>query len=327
MRLLQRKFEVETRYGGGFVQEIDGVGGGRRGGRPVDWFFYVNGIEAETRRRGAPARARRPRVVGPPRLGRRDARPRRRRLLPRAVRVGLEGQAGAGADRLRRERAARVREVQKRLEDAGAKVGGHVDDRLAGGRAACCACSSGRWAEVRRDPAARRSRAGRRSPASSRCRRRRGDRLELLDARGARVRTLGAGSGLVAATSFHDQQPTWVVTGTDAAGVAAAAAALDETRLRDHFAVAIEDGRELPLPLPAAGRRRSDLPPPRQPAARRARRRRLAVLRGRWRAWRCRSSTRSCSARCWSRCCWPAPARASATSSRARCCGACRSRC
>ena len=30
MRLLQRKFEVETRYGGGFVQEIDGVGGGRQ---------------------------------------------------------------------------------------------------------------------------------------------------------------------------------------------------------------------------------------------------------------------------------------------------------
>jgi hypothetical protein len=39
------------------------------------------------------------------------------------------------------------------------------------------------------------------------------------------------------------------VAGTDDAGVAAAAAALDETRLRDHFAVAVEHGRELPLPL------------------------------------------------------------------------------
>ena len=46
MRLLQRDFEVVTRYGGGFVQEIDGVAGGREGGRPVDWFYYVNGIEA-----------------------------------------------------------------------------------------------------------------------------------------------------------------------------------------------------------------------------------------------------------------------------------------
>ena len=46
MRQLQREFTVQTRYGGGFVQEIDGVAGGRREGRPVDWFFYVNGIEA-----------------------------------------------------------------------------------------------------------------------------------------------------------------------------------------------------------------------------------------------------------------------------------------
>ena len=46
MRLLQRDFEVETRYGGNFVQEIDGVAGGREGGRRVDWFYYVNGIES-----------------------------------------------------------------------------------------------------------------------------------------------------------------------------------------------------------------------------------------------------------------------------------------
>ena len=46
VRVLQRDFEVETRFGGNFVQEIDGVAGGRDGSSPVDWFFYVNGIEA-----------------------------------------------------------------------------------------------------------------------------------------------------------------------------------------------------------------------------------------------------------------------------------------
>jgi hypothetical protein len=46
MRLLQRNFTVETKYGGGFVQEIDGVSGGRAKGRQVDWFYYVNGVEA-----------------------------------------------------------------------------------------------------------------------------------------------------------------------------------------------------------------------------------------------------------------------------------------
>ncbi len=48
MRLLQRGFDVKTRYGGGFVQSIDGLAGGREDGRPVDWFFYVNGVDLET---------------------------------------------------------------------------------------------------------------------------------------------------------------------------------------------------------------------------------------------------------------------------------------
>ena len=46
MRLLERNYEIDTRYGGGFVQDIEGVGGGREDGRRVDWFYYVNGIEA-----------------------------------------------------------------------------------------------------------------------------------------------------------------------------------------------------------------------------------------------------------------------------------------
>ena len=46
MRLLERNAQVSTRYGGGFVQSIDGLSGGHGGGRPIDWFFYVNGIEA-----------------------------------------------------------------------------------------------------------------------------------------------------------------------------------------------------------------------------------------------------------------------------------------
>src|SRR3712207_8032212 len=40
-------------YGGGFVQSIDGISGGRQRGRSVDWFYYVNGIEGGS---GAAAR-------------------------------------------------------------------------------------------------------------------------------------------------------------------------------------------------------------------------------------------------------------------------------
>ena len=46
MSLLMRNDAVSTRYGGGFVQSIDGLAGGSEGGAPVDWFYYVNGVEA-----------------------------------------------------------------------------------------------------------------------------------------------------------------------------------------------------------------------------------------------------------------------------------------
>jgi hypothetical protein len=111
----------------------------------------------------------------------------------------------------------------------------------------------GRWTDVRRDAAARRIDRG---PGESGVFARftpDGRRLELLDARGRPVRALAGGSGLVAATAFAEQAPTWVVTGTDDVGVAAAAGALTEDGLRDHFAVAVERGRGIGLPVRPAG--------------------------------------------------------------------------
>ena len=46
LRLLDREVEVNTSYGGGFVQWIDGLSGTSESGRRLDWFFYVNGIES-----------------------------------------------------------------------------------------------------------------------------------------------------------------------------------------------------------------------------------------------------------------------------------------
>jgi hypothetical protein len=45
LRALRREAEVETRYGGRFVQAIDGIEGSLAAGR--DWFFFVNGVASD----------------------------------------------------------------------------------------------------------------------------------------------------------------------------------------------------------------------------------------------------------------------------------------
>ena len=47
MRVLDGLVDLETAYGGEYVQSVDGFAGGREGGRSFDWFFSVNGIVAE----------------------------------------------------------------------------------------------------------------------------------------------------------------------------------------------------------------------------------------------------------------------------------------
>jgi hypothetical protein len=250
MRQLQRKFTVKTRYGGGFVQEIDGVGGGRRSGRPVDWFFYVNGIESGS---GAASRKlspgdrvwwdhhdwseamRIPAVVG--------SFPEPFTSAARGKKIPIRIDCADDAVR-------DCREVRKRVEAAGAVVGG---TGTVGTRAGpeVLRLLVGRWSEVKADPTAARIEQGPKVSGVFARPSKDGKRIALLDSRGETVRTLGPGSGLVAATQFLDQKPTWVVTGTDAAGVASAAAALVESRLKDHFAVAVQGGQAVPIPLPA----------------------------------------------------------------------------
>ncbi len=75
-----------------------------------------------------------------------------------------------------------------------------------------------------------------------------GDRLSVLDAAGRPARTLGAGTGFIATTAEPERRPVWFVTGTDDAGVAAAARAFDESVLADRYALAIS--RDLPVAVP-----------------------------------------------------------------------------
>jgi hypothetical protein len=61
---------------------------------------------------------------------------------------------------------------------------------------------------------------------------------------------LGRGAGLVAAVRDGEAPPTWVVSGVDDAGVAAAADALDAEALEDRYAVVVAAGSDETLPVP-----------------------------------------------------------------------------
>jgi hypothetical protein len=248
MRLLQSRYDVETRYGGGFVQEIDGIGGGRENGRPVDWFYYVNGIEA-------PVGAAERRVAGGERVWWDHHAWQAAQRIPAVVgsfpepfATGLEGKRFPVRLVCLGDAERSCDEVSTRLEDAGVKAVSRSVIEQSGGQEVLRVLV-GRWADVRRDGISRRLERG---PASSGVFARPspgGESIALLDAEGQPARTLRAGAGLVAATAVEAQAPTWIVTGTDEVGLAAAAAAITEERLGQHFALAVEDGRDVPLPI------------------------------------------------------------------------------
>jgi hypothetical protein len=247
MRLLQRNMKVTTRFGGGFVQSIDGVAGGRRSGRPVDWFFYVNGVEASegaTATRVNPGdrvwwdrhdwgtAQRVPAVVG---------------SFPEPFVHGTGGKRIPVRVECADPEAAACDAVATKLNELGvpAARGGlrtsHTEQTLR--------VVVGPWSAARTaDTALQRIEHGPREsgvfarPAPD------GRRIDLLDARGRRTRALGPGGGLVVAAREGDLAPTWAITGTDAAGVEAAARALDERTLAHRFALAVVDGGPVGLP-------------------------------------------------------------------------------
>jgi hypothetical protein len=243
MRVLEANAEIETRYGGGFVQSIDGVEGEQRGGRSYDWFFFVDGVEspigaAEYSLRGGEriwwdyrdwtAAGRVPAAVG---------------SWPAPFAGGYEGERHPVAVDCRGGGGA-CAEVRERLEGAGVEVAGGVPK-------GAIRILVGPWARLRSDPAAAQIEAG---PAESGVFAEfdpRGGAYELvaLDEGADPARDLGPGAGLVAATRRFEAAPVWVVTGGTQAAVRAAAELLDETDLRDHYAVASEDGKPVPLPL------------------------------------------------------------------------------
>jgi Domain of unknown function (DUF4430) len=257
MRVLEGEAEIATRYGGGYVHAIDGVAEGQRGGDPYDWFFYVDGEEAEVGAaeydleggeriwwdyRNWSATNHVPAVVG---------------SWPAPFSDGIGGKRYPVA--LECEgRSEACAEARGALEREGVKVAsGNLDKAIR--------MLVGTWDSLRRDPTAGLVEAG---PAESgvfanfqagvrplegytgqRTNAEAVYELLALDEGGNPAETLGPDAGLIAATSRYGGLPVWVVTGGTATAVRAAAEALDPGHLRHHYAVAIEDGKTTPLPL------------------------------------------------------------------------------
>jgi hypothetical protein len=224
MSLLMRNAKVGTRYGGGFVESIDGRSGGESGGRPRDWFYFVNGEEAE---RGAAETTVHagdriwwdlhdwsqsehvPAVVG---------------SFPEPFLNGLGGKRLPVRVECARPGSAPCRAVSRRLASLGVPAGfaalGTVGE---GSEEHALKVLVGAWGELRRTAAARTIERG---PAASGVYVHvldGGTRFGLLDKDGVPVADVGAGSGLIAATRYSGAAPVWVVSGVDAAGVERAA--------------------------------------------------------------------------------------------------------
>jgi hypothetical protein len=251
MRMLQRSFRVQTRYGGGFVQSISGLAGSSA---RLDWFYYVNGIEA-------PAGAATTAVHRGDRIwwdlhdwSATDTIPAVVGSFPEPFLHGVGGKRLPTTVECASDVSAACTVVSRSLSRAGIPV---ASQQLGTGSGTdSLGVVVGTWAELRSSLAGSVMEHG---PSASGVYARfsgGGRALQVLDVHGHVVRTLSAGTGLVAATSEHSSKPTWLVTGTDMAGVSAAAAALTEARLRDHFAVVVEGGAggqgasDLPVPLP-----------------------------------------------------------------------------
>jgi hypothetical protein len=248
MRLTTEKFDVSTRFGGRFVQAIDGLEGQGAGGSR-DWFFFVNGVESETgaaeyelssgdrvqwdyRNWGTAMRV--PAIVG---------------SFPAPFLTGIHGKR---------------RPVRVECDDAGSqpcKDAKHALEQVdvpvsssslgAPGTEQVTRLAVARWPRARIVRGAFTLEEGPESSGVFARFSKDGRSLDLLDERGDVARTVhaGDGTGLVVALRPRSDELVWLVTALDQAGLAAGVRALREDELRDAFAVAATGRTVEKLPL------------------------------------------------------------------------------
>lgn len=249
MRQLQRVFSVDTAYAGRFVKSIEGRSGGTQGGRPVDWFYFVNGIEAsvgaaDTTLHGGDsvwwdfrdwgAATHVPAVVG---------------AWPHPFTGAIDGKRPAvrlvcapGSD-------AACAVVERRLADVGVPAAKGLSGTA--GKGSGLRVLVGTWAAIRPDPAAQLLEQG---PGVSGVYIRPfadGRGFAILDPRGNAARRETGSVGIIAATMLEQGLPTWIVSGTDTPSLVSAANHLTLPDLQHRYSVAWAGKQTFPAPLDA----------------------------------------------------------------------------
>ena len=239
MRMLERSFHVSTRYGGGFVESINGLSGERQPARLV-----------LLRQRGRGARRARPRrsctrATGSGGISTTGPRPTR---SPRSsARSPSRSSTATAAGGCRLGSSARPRSAPRAAGHRRARSRDGVPSRPPGCRWVGnrpLAIVVGTWSDLRADVRRGAARPG--PGASGVYARFTGRRHGARAARSGRPRGANARRGRRPDRGDrcrHLGQPTWLVTGTDAAGVRRGGAAFDARALDGHFAVAVVRAR------------------------------------------------------------------------------------
>lgn len=217
LRQLETGNKVTTSYGGRYVESIAGV----REDADSSWLFYVDGIESKS---GA-ASAR----LKPGQAVQWDFHPWQ------SVRTG--GAIVGAYPRPLRARGVRVICAPRRSKACAAARRGLRSSGVAIGPRAPLRMIVGAWSDIEGfDGVPDLTEPGDSNGAFAQFSKD-GRKLTPFAADGSAGRPLGAGAGLVAAFA-NGPQPAWVVTGTDAAGAAGAAALLagGGPKLRFRFA-------------------------------------------------------------------------------------------
>lgn len=245
MRLLRSENDVKTRYGGGFVQSIDGLSGGGESGS-ADWFYFVNGIEAG---KGAAEYE-----LNPGDVVQWDYRNWRAAMVratvgafPEPFLHGAEGRRFPTRVECEDAASRACKRVKEKLDNAGVPATGASLGATGTQQVARVVVAT--WPRARELPTVR-ALEGEPDESGVFARFRDGGRtLQLLDERGEVAATAGPDTGIVAARRPSDTEILWVLTGGDQRGVDAAVEAFDAGTLRDAFAVAATPAGPRHLPV------------------------------------------------------------------------------